>query len=246
MAQAEFHIFDGGLFEDLQLTLVTIVSAERNFSTSHAHGQILSALLSSVDGKSGTFCKVGSRHASLRRPTSVGRVERSHFGWRSVWSAPGGSRSFLLWRTQSLCVTENYKPERTNPTRGYWKIPFRITAEVAIIDIVLAEKKKYVFETLWTFWLNMQLLSALGNFEFQLIMCQSSPKLYCFCSPLSWHVSGGSRQYYPAKKLRTATVHYTLCIKGWTVTVWQVAGEDVEHLSATEGVCLNPWVAFYS
>lgn len=219
MAQAEFHIFDGGLFEDLQLTLVTIVSAERNFSTGHAHGQILSALLSSVDGKSGPFCKVGSRHASLRRwPTSVGRVERSHFGWRSVWSAPGGSRSFLLWRTQSLCVTENYKPERTNPTWGYWKIPFRITAEVAIIDIVLAEKKEYVSETLWTFWPNMQPLSALG---FQLIMCQSSPKLYCFCSPLSWHMSGGSSQYSPAKKLRTATVHYTLCIKGWTVTVWQ-------------------------
>lgn len=69
MAQAEFHIFDGGLFEDLQLTLVTIVSAERNFSTSHAHGQILSALLSSVDGKIRTVLQ--SRQQT-RKPAEAG------------------------------------------------------------------------------------------------------------------------------------------------------------------------------
>lgn len=243
MAQAEFHIFDGGLFEDLQLTLVTIVSAERNFSTSHAHGQILSALLSSVDGKSGPFCKVGSRHASLRRPTSVGWVERSHFGWRSVWSAPGGSRSFLLWRTQSLCVTENYKTEHTNPTWGYWKIPFRITAEVAIIDIVLAEKKEICF------WDPVDILAEYAaplcfGISPHYVSVQSKAVLLLF-TPLMAYVwrqqAVLSSQKAPDSYCTLYAMHQRLDSHGLTV-----AGEDVEHLAATECMCLNPWVAFYS
>lgn len=89
------------------------------------------------------FCRVCSRHASLQRPWSLGRVERSQVGRRAVWSAPGGSRSFLLWRTHSLCVIEKHQREHISPARGYWKNS-QIIGSVDIIDTVLAEKKKFL------------------------------------------------------------------------------------------------------
>lgn len=126
-------------------------------------------------------------------------------------SSCGGHSPCVLLKTTSL--------NAQIPQEDTEKYHFGLLLKWLLLILSSQKKKKYVSETLRTFRLNMQLLSALGNFEFQLIMCQSSPKLHCFCSPLSWHMSGGSRQYHPAKKLRTATVHYTLCIKGWTVKV---------------------------
>lgn len=73
MAQAEFHIFDGGLFKHLQLTLGTIVK-ERGISS-----QSMCPFLSCQHvEKISLFCKVGSRHTSPQRQTSVGCVEK---GW---------------------------------------------------------------------------------------------------------------------------------------------------------------------
>lgn len=71
---------------------------EGNFFAKHVPIPVLSACWEDQ-----SFCKVGSRHTSPQRQTSVGCVKK---GWReSVWSGPGGSSTFLQRRTQSAIVT---------------------------------------------------------------------------------------------------------------------------------------------
>lgn len=126
---------------------VTIVSAERNFFSCHAHGQILSALCQAWlenQGRVSIFFAESAADTQACRGLGprLGRVERSQVGRRAVWSAPGGSRSFLLLRTHSLCVIEKHQPEHISPARGYWQNR-QIIGSVDIIDTVLAEKKTF-------------------------------------------------------------------------------------------------------
>ena len=92
LAQAEFNVFDAGLFEVLTADLGHhCVGEGRIFFARHVHRQVQPALYAVYV----LFCKVGSRHAKPSEADICG-LSYEDSGWSE---SCGGSGSFLSWRT---------------------------------------------------------------------------------------------------------------------------------------------------
>ena len=116
LAQAEFNVFDAGLFEVLTADLGHhCVGEGRIFFARHVHRQVQPALYAVYV----LFCKVGSRHAKPSEADICG-LSYEDSGW---------SESCLIgsWRKRQFPLVEDNSPrmslwtERVHLSTGWWK-----------------------------------------------------------------------------------------------------------------------------